>query len=499
MKSASLVSTLLLGSLTASAGFAADLIDVSQLPAKRSLTGQPSLHADLGIAPDELKVLRQKNMANGKRVVRYQQYVDGVRVRGEAITEVLGGATLSGAGKAVASRSGHYVSNVAADLVAGTRPALTPEQALAQAKSLKGVSQRALNEQTELVIELDDANQARLAYVVSYFLDGAQPSRPFFLIDANDGSVLKQWDGLAHRRDATGHGGNQKTGRYVFGSDYGPLRVTNDCHMNSGDVLTVDLNNSNSNRKTTPFQFACSYNEYKTVNGAYSPLNDAHYFGNVVFNLYRDWFGLRPITQKLYMKVHFGNGYENAFWDGSSMTFGDGEDTFYPLVALDVVAHEVSHGFTEQNSGLEYRNQSGGINEAFSDMAGEAAEYYMRGSNDWKVGYDIFKGDGALRYMADPTRDGESIGHATDYYRGMDVHNSSGVYNRAFYLLARSSGWNTRKAFEVFLDANRFYWTETSTYDRGACGVILAAEARNYGSAAVTRAFEKVGVSCQTR
>lgn len=102
--------------------------------------------------------------------------------------------------------------------------------------------------------------------------------------------------------------------------------------------------------------------------------------------MYRNWYNTAPLSFKLKMRVHYGRNYENAFWDGSQMTFGDGATTFYPLVSLDVAAHEVSHGFTEQNSGLVYSGQSGGINEAFSDMAGEAAENYMKGSNDWLVG-----------------------------------------------------------------------------------------------------------------
>src|SRR3546814_1297427 len=84
-------------------------------------------------------------------------------------------------------------------------------------------------------------------------------------------------------------------------------------------------------------------------------------------------------------------------------------------------------------------------------MAGEAAEYYFNGgSNDFLVGAQIFKGNGALRYMANPPQDGASIGHADDYYSGMDVHYSSGVYNKAFYLLANKSGWNTETAFQAF-------------------------------------------------
>src|SRR3546814_7592087 len=80
--------------------------------------------------------------------------------------------------------------------------------------------------------------------------------------------------------------------------------------------------------------------------------------------------------------------YENAFWEPATQTmyFGDGASTFCPLVSLDVLAHEVSHGFTEQNSNLEYAYQPGGINEAFSDMAGEAAEFFFKGENDFLIG-----------------------------------------------------------------------------------------------------------------
>ncbi|TRX75522.1 M4 family metallopeptidase [Pseudomonas mangiferae] len=475
--------------------FAADLIDVSQLNSKRTtVAGTSDLRAELGAGATDLKVQRYGAVGN-KLVTRYKQYYNGVPVWGEAITEVSGG----GNAKSLAepSRSGRYVANIGADLVAGTKATLSKEQVLGQAKSLKAQGRTTLNDKADLVVRLNSENVAQLAYVVSYFIPGNEPSRPFFIIDANSGSVLEQWEGLNHA-EASGPGGNQKTGRYVYGTDYGPLIVTKDCKMNSGDVITVNLNGSENTSLNTPFKFSCPYNDYKQTNGAYSPLNDAHYFGNVVFNMYKGWFGgLRPISQKLYMHVHYGSNYENAFWDGSSMNFGDGASRFYPLVALDVTAHEISHGFTEQNSGLVYDGQSGGMNEAFSDMAGEAAEYFMRnGRNDWQVGADIFKGSGALRYMDSPSRDGRSIEHASKYRSGLDVHLSSGVYNKAFYLLAHKTGWNTRKAFEVFLDANRFYWTENSTFNQGACGVIKSAQNRSYGSADVVSAFQQVGVTC---
>ena len=297
----------------------------------------------------------------------------------------------------------------------------------------------------------------------------------------------------------TGPGGNSKTGMYEYGTDYGNLNVSvssdgNTCTMETDQVKTIDLNHSSSNGSSVAFSYPCMRNTHKEINGAYSPLNDAHYFGGVVYKMYDQWYNTAPLSFQLQMKVHYSNNYENAFWDGSAMTFGDGQSYFYPLVSLDVVSHEVSHGFTDQNSDLVYSGQSGGINEAFSDIAGEAAEFFMLNSNDFKVGTTIFKGSGALRYMYDPPLDGRSIGHANDYSNGMDVHYSSGVFNKAFYLLVNTSGWDVRKGFEVFLRANQNYWTSTTDFEQGCLGVRDAANDAGYSTEDVEAAFAQVGL-----
>ncbi|MCJ8271271.1 MAG: M4 family metallopeptidase [Psychrosphaera sp.] len=364
-----------------------------------------------------------------------------------------------------------------------------------------------------------DANSQKLAYLVN-FLESDKVSRPSAVIDAKTGDMIKSWNAIAHKgkpngngggkpdngggsttpAEATGPGGNAKTGMYYYGSDFGPLKVTEsggNCMMENDNVKTIDMDHrTRVSRKTGAFEFTCPENTYKSINGAHSPLNDAHAFGNVIFDMYGDWYGVTPLSQKLEMRVHYSNNYENAFWDGTAMSFGDGATTFHPLVSLDVSAHEVSHGVTEQRSDLVYSGESGGMNEAFSDMAGEAAESYMNGSNDWMVGEQIFKSAGALRYMDDPTKDGRSIGHASDMTAGMDVHYSSGVYNKAFYLLATTQGWNVQSAFGVMLRANDLYWTATSTFNAGACGVESAANDMGLNAADVTAAFAEVGVSC---
>ncbi|ALN62058.1 hemagglutinin/proteinase [Lysobacter antibioticus] len=456
-------------------------------------------HAEL-IALDSnssLTVLKSSQDDNGTRNYRYQQSFRGVPIFGEHVV------VSEDASGNVRSLFGRSVEGLAAELPA-TSPKLSQAQALSVAKSAAlGKRVGALqtrNESSRQMIYIDDNGRAHMAYVVNYFADAAQggePTRPFVIVDANSGKVLKQWEGLNHALVATGPGGNQKTGQYEYGTNFGFNDVTQSgstCTMNNANVKTVNLNHGTSG--STAYSFTCPRNTVKAINGAFSPLNDAHYFGKVVFDMYNSYVGLPPLTFQLSMRVHYSNSYENAFWDGSAMTFGDGRTTFYPLVSLDVSAHEVSHGFTEQQSGLIYSGQSGGINEAYSDIAGEAAEFFMNGTNDFLVGAQIFKGTGALRYMANPPQDGRSIGHASNYTSGMDVHYSSGVFNKAFYLLATKAGWDTPKAFKAFAKANKDYWTPSTDFINGACGVEKAATDLGYTVADVSAAFLTVGVDC---
>jgi vibriolysin len=225
-------------------------------------------------------------------------------------------------------------------------------------------------------------------------------------------------------------------------------------------------------------------------------LNDAHFFGQSVYDLYNDWYGVAPLPFQLTIWCHYGTNYENIFFNGSSIYIGDGYTYCYPLAGLDVIGHEIGHGFTMYNSDLIYSGQSGGINESFSDQAGEAAEYYVRGSNDFMIGYDIIKDPtGAARYMYDPPLDGHSIDHVDDYYEGMPVNYSSGIFNKAFYLIATSSGWNTKMAFDIFVKANQDYWTPGTNFQQGAEGAFAATLDYGYPCADVVNAFDVVGIT----
>ncbi|MGO4779890.1 hypothetical protein AB4084_30890, partial [Lysobacter sp. 2RAB21] len=129
---------------------------------------------------------------------------------------------------------------------------------------------------------------------------------------------------------------------YEFGTDFGYLNVAQSgttCKMENDNVKTVNLNHSSDDNvdlsTKAAYSYTCPRNTVKAINGAYSPLNDAHYFGGVVFNMYQAYMGAAPLPEKLKMAVHYGTNYENASYDRltNTMLFGDGTDKFYPLTA----------------------------------------------------------------------------------------------------------------------------------------------------------------------
>ncbi|WP_372370590.1 M4 family metallopeptidase [Candidatus Uabimicrobium sp. HlEnr_7] len=492
---------------------AADIVDLTQAEAQleqmkqmRASSHEAMLQSAFGMSPEmSLELVRKTSDRSGQTHHRYKMLHNGVPVWGQQVV-------ITEAGRGVVRLHGNLVTGIETDMNTRVKPSFDAATALEMMKNaqrsssnVRNASWKYENETSEMVVYVDEADsKAKLSYAVSFFADvenGGAPTRPYYLVDATDkDNVLLQFEGLTTDRIGKGPGGNNKTGQIQYdpNSKFGAMDVqfaNGRSTMTNKDVKTVDMKNSSWGGNTHSFDGTT--NTHKSINGAFCPLNDAHYFGGVVFNMYKEWYNTAPLTFQLTMRVHYSSNYENAFWNGTSMTFGDGRNRFYPLVSLDVSAHEVSHGVTEQNSGLVYRNQSGGINEAFSDIAGEASEYFMNGSNDWQVGADIFKSAGALRYMDNPPKDGRSIGHASDYRNGMDVHYSSGVFNKAFYLLATDKGWGTRKAFDIFMKANQNYWTPSTNYAQGAKGCMDAARDLGYSVADVQAVFAAVGVSAE--
>ena len=172
----------------------------------------------------------------------------------------------------------------------------------------------------------DETGQARLVYLVSWLAASKEPSRPFVMIDAQTGSELQTLGGSTTTLPARG----QRQDRQVFlRRRLWPLQVDDNCRMTGTNVDTLNMNHGTTGAPSTS---SPAREHGQGDQRCLFPLNDAHYFGNVVFDMYRNWYNTAPpLSFKLKMRVRHSRNYENAFWDGSQMTFGDGATTFYPL------------------------------------------------------------------------------------------------------------------------------------------------------------------------
>jgi Zn-dependent metalloprotease len=180
---------------------------------------------------------------------------------------------------------------------------------------------------------------------------------------------------------------------------------------------------------------------------------DAHYGVSRTWDYYKNVHGRNGIANDgngALSRVHYGRRYSNAFWsDGCfCMTFGDGDNgvTINPLIALDVAGHEMSHGVTSRTAGLVYSGESGGLNEASSDIFGTMVEFYANNPSDpadYLIGEKVYArnptGTLALRYMFKPSLDGASPDCYSSGLGNLDVHYSSGVANHFYYLLAQGA------------------------------------------------------------
>ena len=176
--------------------------------------------------------------------------------------------------------------------------------------------------------------------------------------------------------------------------------------------------------------------------------------------------------------VHFSSGYANAFWDPTRLQVVYGDKYGYPL-ADDVVAHELTHGVTQYESGLFYYYQSGAINESFSDVWGEFVDLTNAAGDDspgvrWKLGEDI-SGYGAIRDMSNPPAFGDPDKMTSgNYYLGpLDnggVHINSGLNNKAVYLMTDGGFFNgkTVTALGIAKVAAVYYKAQTSLLTSGA-------------------------------
>ncbi len=309
------------------------------------------------------------------------------------------------------------------------------------------------------------------------------------------------------------------------------------------DVVTVNINSINGNILTeisslTPIKFRQIYNSNGTAafpgalsrSEGQSPTTNSQVNTNytnfgIVYDFFKQHYGLDSYNGQgatISATVNLANNIPkvgvNAAWLPTQnwfiFTLGDGTSFSNLVDALDVTAHEYTHAVTQYSSNLEYNGESGGLNEALSDIMGAACEAWHSGSvsaNTWKIAESIITPsiiNDALRYINDPTLDGVSIDHYSDY-NNHNVHYSSGIANLAFYLMSQGgyhpSGSNSilvpsvgfNSARDLFYFANKDLFTSSTDFADAAYQTALAAWT-NFGDEArvsVQAAWEAVGVT----
>ncbi len=383
---------------------------------------------------EQLKVKDAFTDRDGTTHVRYTRTFNGLRVVGgdlvvhETKAGAIKGVDRAGSGKVA-------VTSTAPTVAAST--ARSTGQAVSRANDESSTS--------ELVVYAAGATP-RLAYdVVTEGIKPDQtPSRLHTYVDARTGKPLASYDEIE-----TGTGNSIYSGQVTIGTSgsAGNYSMTD---TGRGGNWTTDLNGATSGNGTTFTDADNVWGNGSTSDRA-SAAVDAHYGAGATWDYYKNVHGRNGIFnngQGVRSRVHYGNAYVNAFWDGTQMTYGDGAGNTHPLVELDVAGHEMSHGVTEATAGLAYSGDAGGLNEATSDIFGTAVEFNANNASDvgdYLIGEKInINGNGTpLRYMDKPSKDGGSVDCWSTSTGGLDPHYSSGVGNHWFYLASEGSGAKT--------------------------------------------------------
>ncbi|PMB52961.1 peptidase M4 family protein [Fischerella thermalis CCMEE 5201] len=252
-------------------------------------------------------------------------------------------------------------------------------------------------------------------------------------------------------------------------------------------------------------------------------VDEAYDGAGATYDLYYEVFERNSIDDKglrLDSTVHYGVKYDNAFWNGDQMVYGDGDGEIFQRFTkcIDVIGHELTHGVTQYEAGLQYYGESGAINESFSDVFGSLVKQWVKKQTaqeaDWIIGEGIFtdKVNGVgIRSMKAPgtAYDDPVLGkdpqpaHMNDKYTGFEdnggVHINSGIPNYAFYLAATEiGGYAWEKAGKIWYIALRDRLRTRTNFKRAA-NIIIQVAGELYGQGgqeqnAVQNAWQKVGV-----
>ncbi|MFN8395333.1 MAG: PKD domain-containing protein [Bacteroidia bacterium] len=283
------------------------------------------------------------------------------------------------------------------------------------------------------------SNHFRLAWKMDVY--AMEPlRREWVFVDAMTGEVMCTMNRI-HTADVVGSAQTYYSGLRTITTDQtGPNSFRLRESGRGGGLETWNL------LAQTDYQFATDFTDSDNFwNNANPQLDefatDAHWGTESTFDYYHSqhgWSSYDGNNAPMISYVHYAYRYGNAFWDGQTMTYGDGDSVYFssPLTTLDICGHEFTHGVTENTAGLLYWEEAGGLNEGFSDIFGKAVEHYARPSQtSWLLSPECTFGQG-IRSMADPKVFNNPSCYQGQYWSvGLDPHYSSGVPNKWFYIL----------------------------------------------------------------
>ncbi|MFD7733121.1 M4 family metallopeptidase [Kitasatospora phosalacinea] len=459
------------------------------------------LAKSLGLGPDERLLPKDVLVDNdGARHVRYDRTYRGLPVIGGDLVVHYGKN-----GKATSTTWAHE----GAIKVAGVTPKLSGKDAsAAAARSAKHVKQaRTTNLDTSQLVVWAVGKVPVLAYrnTVTGAGEAGANSREAVLLDAASGAVLDQYE-VNQTVSGTGNGVN--VGQVTIETSQGGSGYTLTDALHGSTIVYDSYNSPQSNPAQNARTFSKSSNSWGngSTSSRESAAVDASYGLAKTWDYYKNTFnrsGIRNDGRGAPAYVHVDNQLLNAFYDDSCfcMSFGDGssQNGNTPLTALDVAGHEMSHGVTAATANLNYSGESGGLNEATSDIFGTMVEFYANNSTDpgdYYIGEKLRMGNGYLRRMDNPAADGSSLSCYSSRAGQVDVHYSSGIANHFFYLTAEGTGAKTigglshngtpcngdsfsgigkEKAAAIWYRALSTYMTSTTNYSSARTATLQAA------------------------
>lgn len=472
--------------------------------------------------PDKnLKVKSVQKDKLGMTHVRFNQAVNGVSVEGSEVVVHFN------KNNEVVSVNGRVNQTIADDAV-DTAVSLSSESALKTALSSVSAPEELTYEPTAELVVLPFEGKNYTTYKVNVNFMGDEPGNWFVFVDAKTGEVIDKYNGLMHADEMTTQKG---AGKGVHG-EHRELHITqvkepnagtkfalaDYSHENLGGIVTYDAKNDNTSSNDTLYvgNSAAFIGDYDRA------LVDAHYNSEKVYEYYLNEHGRNSLDGEgmaIISKVHYGNNYNNASWNGRWMTYGDGDGVFMTSLSagLDVAAHEMTHGVITHSANLVYRNQSGALNESFADVFGALVD-----DSDWEMGEDIMapaaKADGVtvLRSLSNPnsvvvsneqrraysTNGGVYPDHMDEFYHmptsvdGGGVHVNSSITNHAAYLIGQEIG--REKLGQIYYRALTVYLTPNSDFSDARQAIIQSAiDIYGEGSAevaATNSGFDAVGI-----